>query len=139
MVHNFDVDHVIYFQCAFIYCLSRFTKLDEELMSMVVNNCRHIVCNALDWRQETLIKRQSEVCYFNNQRLIHHSLPDLICIFIDFKEGIGFCIVCAPCDFPRKSILILLAIVIVSYYLLFISYCIMRYQYDYPCFYFRAC
>ncbi|XP_057313271.1 cGMP-dependent 3',5'-cyclic phosphodiesterase-like isoform X1 [Hydractinia symbiolongicarpus] len=54
-------------ECAALFCLfnkigskSGFTPLDEELMSMVVNNCRHIVCNALDWKTQVVIQRQNE-------------------------------------------------------------------------------
>ena len=38
-----------------------FTLLDEELVLMVVENCKHIICNALDWKNQTLIQRQNEV------------------------------------------------------------------------------
>ena len=33
-------------------------------MLMVVENCRHIVCNALDWKQQQIIQRQNEVSLY---------------------------------------------------------------------------
>ena len=56
-----DKSHHIFYQ-HFFYPRS-FTKLDEELMLMVVENCRHIVCNALDWKSQLIIQRQNEVGY----------------------------------------------------------------------------
>ena len=56
-----DKSHHIFYQHSFYP--RRFTKLDEELMLMVVENCRHIVCNALDWKSQLIIQRQNEVGY----------------------------------------------------------------------------
>jgi len=51
-----------------------FTKLDEELMLMVVENCRHIVGNALDWKSQMIIQRQNEVSVYNNNYFIISNL-----------------------------------------------------------------
>lgn len=66
-------------EVAAIFCLfnkkaskTGFTTLDEELMSMVVENCRHIVCNALDWKQQKIIQRQNESLLDISKTLFRH-------------------------------------------------------------------
>ncbi|XP_066923302.1 cGMP-dependent 3',5'-cyclic phosphodiesterase-like [Clytia hemisphaerica] len=67
-------DDVIALFCLFnkIGAKTGFTKLDEELMQMVVKNCRHIVCNALDWKSQLIIQRQNESLLEISKTLFSH-------------------------------------------------------------------
>ncbi|XP_047126278.1 cGMP-dependent 3',5'-cyclic phosphodiesterase isoform X2 [Hydra vulgaris] len=62
---------LIAFFCLFnkIGSTGGFTLLDEELVSMVVENCKHIISNALDWKNQTLIQRQNETLLDISKRL----------------------------------------------------------------------
>jgi len=62
-----------------------FTTLDEELMSMVVKNCRHIVCNAIDWKNQLIIQRQNE-CLLDVSKTLFSHLDDVSVLLHNIME-----------------------------------------------------